>query len=410
MIPRARFSTIALSVALALPAAAHAQEGATVLFSQSGSLIVNPAGDSRPATRGERLQTGERLITPANAISQIKLSDGSLIGVRPGSELSIGTENRQQTISLQQGAVRVIAAELIKPQAKSQLVVQTPQTRVELKAADIETAVVRPRAGNQQAGEGGSYSRLQTGSASMQTPAGGMETLSPGRTAFIDNGGRLTREMPGLPAPARGEAQAAMDAKDKPPSTGRGKPGEPPALVPQLNASAGAPRTQPLMAQGMPQLPPNSAARPPEGFRPPPGQGIGLAGATSLARLPQLPPPTGTLPGTPPGRPPGIVPGPGTPPKPPQPGNPPPSGGQPMPPSGGQPMPPSGGQPMPPSGGQPMPPSGGQPMPPSGGQPMPPSGGQPMPPSGGQPMPPSGGQPMPPSGGQPLPPPAPTRP
>lgn len=343
MNPRARFSLSALTLALGLVTGAQAQEGATVLFSQSGSQIINAAGASRPANRGERLQSGERLVTPANAMSQIKLPDGSLVGVRPGSELSIDSGSRQQTIAVQQGSVRVIGAELVRPQASSNLVVQTPQARVELKAADLETAVTRPPAGNQPAGEAGSYSRLQAGTANMQKPGAPVEALALRQTAFVDTSGKLVQAGPTLPPQVAGEGQRPPRAPDgaAPPAAGKAGPGQP--LVPQIGGPAGAPPTQPVIGQTGPQMPGGIGAPPPGGLRPPlmppPGQANRIPGPNPLGNLPPLPPQPGILPGTPQGKPPGIVPGPFPPggPKPPAAPNLRPPGQNPPPP--GQPGP-----------------------------------------------------------------------
>jgi hypothetical protein len=203
----------------------------------------------------------------------------------------------------------------------------------------------------------------------MQTPAGGMETLSPGRTAFIDNGGRLTREMPGLPAPARGEAQAAHGCERQ-------------AALHRPRQARGAARTGSATQRlgGRPANPTADGARnaatasqfsrPPAG-RVPSATGAGNrpGGGNALAHSPNAAP-TGTLPGTP--RRPLNRPCPGqlqtTATRQPIAGGDSPcragtahaaerraahaaerrtahatSGGQPMPPSGGQPMPPSGG-------------------------------------------------------------------
>lgn len=347
----ARFTLPALTLALGFSAGLQAQEGATVLFSQSGSQIINAAGNSRPASRGERLQAGERLVTPANAISQIKLPDGSLVGVRPGSELSIDSSSRQQTISVQQGAVRVIGAELVKPQGNSNLIVQTPQGRVELRAGDLETAVTRPAAGKRQETEAGSYNRLQAGTASLQKPGAPGEGLALRQTTFVDNSGKLAQLGTALPPSSAGDAPRPPRAGDGPPPGSSGKPPAGQPLVPQVGGPAGTPPTLPVIGQSGAQLPGGMPPPPAGGLRPPllppPGQ-AGAPGAGALGKLPPLPPQPGILPGTPQGRPPGVVPGPFQPgaPKPPQPPSPPPPN-QPPPnqPPGG--MPPPGGAQVP---------------------------------------------------------------
>jgi hypothetical protein len=157
------------SVAFAAPAGA-------LLFSQEGAQIIDAAGVTRPARQGDVLQTGERLLTPPNGISQVKLPDGSLISVRPGTEMRIdpppaGAPTQQQ-IALIHGAVRVIGAELMDKRKASAITLQTGQASLQMKGADIESAVVRPDSQRPKSqGDAGSYNRLQLGAVTLHSGA-----------------------------------------------------------------------------------------------------------------------------------------------------------------------------------------------------------------------------------------------
>jgi len=61
---------------------ALAAPAGTMLFSQTGSQIVDANGVPRPAQRGDVLQHGETLRTPLGGISQVLMPDGSILGVR----------------------------------------------------------------------------------------------------------------------------------------------------------------------------------------------------------------------------------------------------------------------------------------------------------------------------------------
>lgn len=160
-----------------------------LLFAQDGTEIVDASGASRPAKRGDTLQTGERLRTPAGGILQLRLPDGSLVGMRPGSELALnlpqGNGAREQLLSLTQGTARIIGAELMDARKSSALVFQSGQATLRLNGADVETAVLKPdspRLG--LAGTPGSYSRLITGAAVIGS--GGLETpLAPRQINFV---------------------------------------------------------------------------------------------------------------------------------------------------------------------------------------------------------------------------------
>jgi hypothetical protein len=174
------------SVAFAAPAGA-------LLFSQEGAQIIDAAGVTRPARQGDVLQTGERLLTPPNGISQVKLPDGSLISVRPGTEMRIdpppaGAPTQQQ-IALIHGAVRVIGAELMDKRKASAISLQTGQSSLQLTGADIESAVVRPGSQRLQGqGDPGSYNRLQIGAGTLRSGTV-LEPLALRQVSFVSLAG-----------------------------------------------------------------------------------------------------------------------------------------------------------------------------------------------------------------------------
>lgn len=159
-----------------LASSAFAAPAGTLLFSQEGVRIIDASGATRPARQGETLQTGERLLTPANGITQVKLPDGSLVSVRPGTELKIdppaaGNPSQQQ-LTLIQGAVRVIGSELMDKRKSSAITLQTGQATLQLTGADIESAVIRPDGPRPQGGgDPGTYNRLLFGAGTLRSGA-----------------------------------------------------------------------------------------------------------------------------------------------------------------------------------------------------------------------------------------------
>ena len=190
-----------------------AAPAATVLFAQTGSEIIGADGKVRPAVQGDVLATGERLTTRENAISQLLLTDGSLISMRPASEVKIDTPaapslpgatpnsgDTLQMISLVQGAVRVIGSELMDKQKPSSITLQTGQATVRLNAADLESAIVRPDAAKSNvSNEAGSYNRLQVGSGSIQSGAA-REALAPRQVSFVGSGSTAPVTVTSVPS------------------------------------------------------------------------------------------------------------------------------------------------------------------------------------------------------------------
>lgn len=182
-------TTLALAGAVVSPLAWSAA-AATLLFTQPGTQIVSENGVPRPAKRGDVLQTGERLRTPPGAISQLQLTDGSLIGMRPDSELRIDlptsmTGNTQQVVSLLQGAARVIGSELMDAKRTSAFTLQSGLATLKLQGADLESAVVKADLGK-PAGvtDPGSYSRLLVGTGSISNGTL-VEPLVPRQISFV---------------------------------------------------------------------------------------------------------------------------------------------------------------------------------------------------------------------------------
>lgn len=148
---------------------AWAAPAATLLFTQPGSQIVDGNGATRPAQRGDVLQVGERVLTPEGTITQLLLPDGSIIGMRPGSELKFDPPapgaDPAPLVSLVRGAVRVIGSELMDPKRPSTVTLQSGLATLKLKGADLESRVVTEKAPD--ATDPGSYNRLLVGSGSI---------------------------------------------------------------------------------------------------------------------------------------------------------------------------------------------------------------------------------------------------
>jgi hypothetical protein len=180
-------TTVTLSLGMGASALA-APEG-TVLFTQKGSQIIAENGLTRPARQGDVLQSGERLLTPPGSISQVRLPDGSLMGLRPGTEIKFdkpapGVE-KTAIVSLQQGSVRVIGAELMDPRKSSALTIQSGQATLKLQGADLETTLVKPDANKPPGGnDAGSYNRLLVGTGSIGSGAT-VTPLEPRQESFV---------------------------------------------------------------------------------------------------------------------------------------------------------------------------------------------------------------------------------
>lgn len=248
-------SCVLISIAFAPPT--HAAPAGTLLFTQPGTQILDATGAARPALRGSVLQDGERLLTPPGAISQIKLPDGSLIGMRPDSEIKLTPPSEANAaapldIALVRGAARVIGVELMDEKKVSNFRFQSGPTVLTLKGADLESAVIPPTGGGAKPTPGnsgpGSYQRLLVGSASVGNGASA-EALVPRQVSYVGGGNPAPISIPtGAPN--------LFDANRKNNPSPAGEPKYPsPAPLPSPN-----PVPTPL--------PPNGFPRPPENPQP----------------------------------------------------------------------------------------------------------------------------------------------
>lgn len=176
--------------ALLVQSGAAAAAAGTLLFAQPGTQIVGTTGTTRVASKGDLLQSGERLLTPPGAISQVLLPDGSLLGMRPDSEVRIdlapaGSDTKPPVVSLVNGTARVISADLLDAKKVPNFTLQSGNATVKLKAADMESAVVKANdKAHPEANAPGSYQRLVVGTGSVSN-ANVATALKAGQVNFV---------------------------------------------------------------------------------------------------------------------------------------------------------------------------------------------------------------------------------
>lgn len=143
-----RLLMIPAALALTLPCAAHAAPIGKVIFQSGNAFIVGPNGGQRPAHKGDPIQPGERLVTGPNTLAQVKMQDGSFLGVRPGSdlkfqELRLVGPDAGQDISLNTGSVRVLNVANGGSTKPVPITVLAGDARIVMRGADLESAVKR---------------------------------------------------------------------------------------------------------------------------------------------------------------------------------------------------------------------------------------------------------------------------
>lgn len=201
---------------LALMVAGQAQAGGDVtghvMFVKGQVRILDAAGQARPARQGDALRHGERVETAADAVGQIKLPDGSLVGLHSESEVAVetvaGDAAGARLVRLSRGVMRVINRDA---SGQHPLLVETPTAELKLFNADSVAFVVDAAAGARDGVPSGTYSRVIAGDGTLRTARGGL-SLQRGETGFASGGDVVPTSLPALPA----TLQTAMLAGTRP--------------------------------------------------------------------------------------------------------------------------------------------------------------------------------------------------
>lgn len=193
----------AVAFALAFPLttlAADAPEG-QLLFVAGPVVIVDAVGAERVAKKGDLIAPGERLVTGIGGMGQLKMSDGSFIGIRPDSDLKIeklppsgASGDGERHLHLAKGSVRTLNLEVAGKAKPLPIVVATLTGDISLRNADSESVVVPQRSGNASPG---TYSRIAIGDGEIKSP-GGDTRLALNSVTFVPQGGAAPRTDSGM--------------------------------------------------------------------------------------------------------------------------------------------------------------------------------------------------------------------
>ena len=115
------------------------------------AMVVSPAGESTPAQRGSKIQSGDRVETSDGGHVHIRFIDGALVSVRPTSRLVIEDYQYNPALPalstvrfrLDQGVTRAISGEAAHA-AKDRFRLNTPLVAIGVRGTDF---VVRTQAG-----------------------------------------------------------------------------------------------------------------------------------------------------------------------------------------------------------------------------------------------------------------------
>lgn len=213
---------LVLALALFLFSADASAEAAGKFQFVAGDVrIVATTGEERKPVKGDEFSAGERILTGANGMAQLRMRDGGFIAVRANTDMRLdefifnGEEDGQERslITLLQGGFRAITG-LIGRTNKENYAIHTPTATIGIRGTDHEPVVVL--AGDPNGFEEGTYERVYRGAVILRNDLGDL-IITKDQAAFVGKGRQptLLRKPPDFytMAPARGN-ESGKESED----------------------------------------------------------------------------------------------------------------------------------------------------------------------------------------------------
>ncbi|MCG6875076.1 MAG: FecR family protein [Betaproteobacteria bacterium] len=227
----------AIAIAAFVPGNALAQSAASFIVAIGSVQVVDAGGRTRAGERGGPLAPGDRVITGANGLAQIRFSDGAMLSVRANSDLKIeahsffgpGDTLATTVLQLLKGGLRAITGAVAR-QNRSGYRVVTPTATIGVRGTDFEAFYIPAPipGGLAPPDEPGTYLRVSRGIAFLQTPQGNLDVQST-QIGFVPVAAAPPRLLPQTPRfmlqPSR--PAPAPAPRSQPPQRSQGESGGP---------------------------------------------------------------------------------------------------------------------------------------------------------------------------------------
>lgn len=247
----------AVMVLAIAPSAAFAQSAASFIVAIGVVQVIDSAGRTRQGERGGALAPGDRVITGADGLAQIRFSDGAMLSVRASSDLKIeahsflgeGDTLATTVLQLLRGGLRAITGAVARVNRSGYRVV-TPTATIGVRGTDFEAFhIPAPTPGGvAPSGEPGTYLRVTRGIAFLQSPQGLLDVQSQ-QIGFVPLTAVAPRLLPQTP-------QFMLQPSRPAPAPA------PKSQPPQRSQGGGGPPVRQVQPGGMQQIDPGRAVTP----------------------------------------------------------------------------------------------------------------------------------------------------
>lgn len=173
-LPGLTLALTALATALLAATGAGAAEPPRLQFVAGDVSVLRADGTRVAAQKGDLLEPGDRLITGARGMAQVRAADQGVVALRPASEIEFKPQALGLGVVLNQGQVRAVT-DLGGP-TSGRLQVITPDSNIAVSRGDVETGFI-------PAPEGSStFSQVRTGEVTLNPDSPGATPLANGQS------------------------------------------------------------------------------------------------------------------------------------------------------------------------------------------------------------------------------------
>ncbi|HEY0846561.1 MAG TPA: FecR family protein [Noviherbaspirillum sp.] len=175
-----RMKAICVALFAVYPVIAEAGIAGRVQFVAGDVSLRDAAGKASRLQKGQEVNEGDTVLSGPNGSAQLKMIDGAIVAVRPGTEVKVidyvfnDAEDGKESasLSLVKGGLRAITG-VIGRTNKDKVKIATPTATIGIRGTDHEPVVILPAlAGAPTIAPPGTYDKVNVGATSLTTDAG----------------------------------------------------------------------------------------------------------------------------------------------------------------------------------------------------------------------------------------------
>lgn len=172
------------------PVSAWALDLAGAVEQVKGNAFLNASGNKKAIKVASKVHQGDEITTEADAEVLLRLTDGTVLAVRPNSQMKLSQytfsvddkagKDDNFLVDLVKGGMRTLSGKIGK-RKPAQFKVNTPTATIGIRGTDFEVAVLDKPQGEAQAG---TYNKVFDGRTFMQNAQGGQVEVGANQAAF----------------------------------------------------------------------------------------------------------------------------------------------------------------------------------------------------------------------------------